>query len=939
MVLSSGCHSARILAGLLASSFLAFSQVAVPAQTGDNRILEINRQVREQSNAAVRNALLRERASLLTKLMEQNPRAAVESALPDDLRRTLANQVPGAEALLEEKGEWTGPLVTTIADDFSHHRSWESRVIRIQGHSVSLYSDSPSTVGCSPSATVQGIRLGQRIAAASVEVTADASSPCTTTGEQKTAVLLLNYPSTPLTSGYTPSYVKGVFFGPAPSVSDYWHEASYGSTFASGEVFGPFTLDADYTCAQTDEILRAAIQAADSTVDFTAYQRIFLILPIVVSQYCAWDGLAQLGCSVQQSPSKGNFNASVAWIESVSIGPNVFGALGGLMSTAIHEGGHHFGLRHASSTDYDTLPVGPIGVAGAHAEYGDPFSNMGLDPGHFAAPHKNMLGWLSEGAGWLDVESGGTWTVAPLSAQTSGAPHALRVRRGTGNDQWLWIEYRQPIGPYEPTFVDDAATRDFNGALIHLEDPSQAAWAGYTELLDFQPVRLPNDFSNALLKAGATWTDPYSNLTLTLGKATLSGLTVTVSYDNGCAKLSAGSKLLGALAATGQIAVSAPAMCAWTAAAAAEWITFTGASSGTGPGTVQYAVATNATASPRSSFISISHQTFTVTQAAQTQAGSVSVTPSNGTGATQTFSFVFSDPTSWANIASGEALINGSEIHSRACYIHWDAAGKSLSLRDDGDTTWLGPVALGAKTNLANSQCVLLPETAKVTGSGASATLSLPIEFTNFFAPGVLSPYNVYMQEQSAATGVGWQQAGTWIVPFAFTPVSVSPDAGSGDSQVFTFKMDGVFPEDEVDLSFSTSTAFGTIQFYDHGCALIINPSLPAAFAISLRADLATSWTTTNGTLGTGPSLQNSQCSIDLAKSSAVWSGTTLTLQLPVTFTDAFLGTKNIYMFGPGTGWPAGAPYTPLGTFTITDASTDGRHAGQPHDPSRPHRP
>ena len=269
MEFSSGCHSARIVAGLLASGLLAFSQIAPVTRESEDRIEEINRQVSVEGNAAVMNSLLQERARLLTTLMEQNPRAAVESALPGELRQALASRVPDAGALLEEKGEWTGPLVTSIADDFAHHRSWESRVIRIQGHSVSLYTDSPPTAGCSPSATVRGIRLGQRIAAASVEVTEDANSPCSTTGEQKTAVLLLNYPSTPLTSGYTPSYVKNVFFGPAPSVSDYWRDASYGSTFASGDVFGPFTLDADYTCAQTDQILQAAIQAADSTVDFT----------------------------------------------------------------------------------------------------------------------------------------------------------------------------------------------------------------------------------------------------------------------------------------------------------------------------------------------------------------------------------------------------------------------------------------------------------------------------------------------------------------------------------------------------------------------------------------------------------------------------------------------------------------------------------------------
>lgn len=911
-----GCYSARIVAGLLASGFLAFSQTAPVTRVSEDRIRDINQQIPLEGNAAVMDGLLKHRAALLTKLMEQNPRAAVEVALPDELRRAVASRVPDAANLLEERGAWTGPLITTVADDFAHGRSWESRVIRIQGHSVSLYSDSPPTAGCSRSATVRGIRLGDRVAATSVEVTEDATSPCTTTGDQKTVVLLINYKSTPLTSGYTMSYVKNTFFGPAPSVSDYWREASYGSTFASGDVFGPFTLDADFTCSQAEDILQASIDAADATVDFTQYQRIFLIVPVIGG--CAWDGIAQLGCSVQQSPSKGNFTASVALIASVTIGPNIFGTIGGLMSTAIHEGGHHFGLMHASSTDYDTLPVGPIGVAGAHNEYGDPFSNMAADPGHFAAPHKNMLGWLSEGTGWLDVASGGAWTLAPLSAQTSGALHALRVQRGTGNQQWLWIEYRQPIGPYEKSILDTLNPQDSDGALIHIEDPSQASWVGYTELLDFQPVRTPNDFQTAVLQAGTTWDDPYSNLTLTVGKATPSGLKVAISYDNGCAKLSPGSQSLGPSAATGKISVSAPPTCSWSAATDAEWITFMGAQSGTGSGTVSYSVAPNSDPAARTSMISISHHTFTVTQAAEPQGGSVSVTPASGTGASQKFAFVFSDPVSWTKIASGEILINAAQLTNNACYVRWVAAGNLLYLRDDGDDAWLGPVPVGGSSTLENSQCVILPGSASVKGAGASATLNLTIDFTNVFAGGPAGRsdvYGVYMQEQSVSTAVGWQQAGSWIVTFAFSPISVSPSAGSGYSQVFTFTMGGVFPEDQVTLSFSTSTAWGTLQFFDHGCTLFLGP---AASWIFLFSDLASNSTGTDGTLGAGPPLQNSQCSIDVAHSSAVFSGSTLTLTLPITFTGAFLGQKNVYEFGPGTGLPDGAPYTPVGTFTVT---------------------
>jgi len=912
MKLSFGRQSGLIVTILMASGLVAFSQIARVSRTSEDRIQEINQQLRAEQNDEATRGLLTERAGLLARLMEQNPRAAVESALPAALRQDLANRMQDDGTLLEEQGEWSGPLVTSVADDFAHGRSWLTRVIRVKGQAVSVYWDSPPVDGCAPSATVRGIRLGRRIAVASGEVTADTASPCSTTGDQKTAVLLINYPSTPLTSGYTTSYVNNIFFGPAPSVTDYWREASYGTTSASGQVFGPFTLDADYTCDQQDDILQAAIQAADSTVDFTAYQRIFLILPVTVAGGCAYDGIAQLGCSLLQSPSKGSFTASATWIESITIGPNIYGALGGLLQTAIHEGGHNFGLRHASSLDYDTVPAGAPGTDGTHSEYGDPFSSMGTNPGHFAAPHKNMLGWLTEGSGWLQVESGGSWTIAPLSSQSSAGPYALRVQRGTGNSQWMWVEYRQPMGSYEPSILENGAPRNFGGALIHFEDPSQASWTAYTELLDFQPVRLPNNFNTAILPAGSTWSDPYSNLTLTIGSSTSSGLPVTVSYDNGCATLSSGSQSYAPLGGTGQISVSAPPTCSWTAVAAAEWIAFTGATSGTGPGTVNYSVAANTTIAARSSFISISHQTFTINQAAQTQGGSVSVTPSSGTGSTQTFAFVFSDPASWTNLTWGEVLINPAQVNSNACYIHWDAASNSLSLRDDAGDAWLGPVPIGTSATLGNSQCVLSPGSASLKGAGASATLSLTVNFTNRYAG---STKNIYMQAQSVAAAAGWQQTGTWTVTFPFTPVSVSPSAGSGVSQVFTFTMAGVYSGDEVDLSFSTSTALGTLQFYDHGCALVYG-SIPSQ--IFLFGDLASNSVGTNGTLGSGPTLQNSQCTVNVPATSAMLSGSTLTMTIPITFSAAFQGQKNVYIFGPGTGWPTGAPYTRVGTFTVT---------------------
>ena len=48
--------------------------------------------------------------------------------------------------------------------------------------------------------------------------------------------------------------------------------------------------------------------------------------------------------------------------------------------------------------------------------------------------------------------------------------------------------------------------------------------------------------------------------------------------------------------------------------------------------------------------------------------------------------------------------------------------------------------------------------------------------------------------------------------------------------------------------------------------------------------------------LGSTAKLQNSQCTVHPASTSAVLSGNTLTLNLPLTFKAGFGGTKNVYV-------------------------------------------
>jgi hypothetical protein len=94
------------------------------------------------------------------------------------------------------------------------------------------------------------------------------------------------------------------------------------------------------------------------------------------------------------------------------------------------------------------------------------------------------------------------------------------------------VEYRQPIGNYDITYVNNYpqwypwANQVFSGALIHYEDSLTSA---YSHLLDFTPTS-SSGFLDPVLAAGQTWADPYSNVSITVQSATASGLTVSVSY-------------------------------------------------------------------------------------------------------------------------------------------------------------------------------------------------------------------------------------------------------------------------------------------------------------------------------------------------------------------------------------------------------------------------
>ena len=191
---------------------------------------------------------------------------------------------------------------------------------------------------------------------------------------------------------------------------------------------------------------------------------------------------------------------------------------------AAHEVGHNMRLHHSGSLDYGAEPLSaPDPTAGGHGEYGDLYSVMGSSAGHFTPYQKVQLGWYTTDSGSYSVQTvdaGGTFYLLPGESPATGLK-GLKIKRGTdtSNNNRLWLEYRDNSGNFDTTSTTAA---NMSGALIRYDDSrnDSGTHRDKTFLLDFHP-------------GTATWSDPYSNLTIEVLSVTGDNrLEVRVTYGS-----------------------------------------------------------------------------------------------------------------------------------------------------------------------------------------------------------------------------------------------------------------------------------------------------------------------------------------------------------------------------------------------------------------------
>jgi hypothetical protein len=157
--------------------------------------------------------------------------------------------------------------------------------------------------------------------------------------------------------------------------------------------------------------------------------------------------------------------------------------------------------------------------------------------------------------------------------------------------------------------------------------------------------------------------------------------------------------------------------------------------------------------------------TWTVPAAAgPATVSAVSVTPSSGSGAQQTFAFHYSDSNGATDLTQVWLWFNTGLTYSHganSCLLYLTRPSNTLYLYSDVSESWLSPVTVGSSATLGHSLCSINVASASVTVSGNDLTLSLPVTFAGAFS----GQKNIYMFATNGTVSSGWQTMGTWTVP------------------------------------------------------------------------------------------------------------------------------------------------------------------------------
>ena len=319
-----------------------------------------------------------------------------------------------------------------------------------------------------------------------------------TTGQQDTLVMLLNFQENPNDQPISVSEATDLVFG---EVNNFYQENSYGKTWLSGQVLGWYTLPlSNQVCDSASQRDEADALALQDGVDVNDYQR---IIYIVSGTACLEGGIGTMDTLPTRAYIHNTVDARVI----------------------AHELGHNLGLYHAHALDCGDVT---LGSNCREMEYGDTYDVMGVtDMGYLSAYNKEQLGWIN-GTNEPKVQkvtSDGTYTLTNYESIDPNQTITLKIPRGTtsanGLPEWFYVEYRQAIGFDQ--FLDERSYKMYRGDVTDgivvriAEQGGQASSLLYMNMAStYNEVFGQKDWLDPALPVGNTYTDPETGITLNL---------------------------------------------------------------------------------------------------------------------------------------------------------------------------------------------------------------------------------------------------------------------------------------------------------------------------------------------------------------------------------------------------------------------------------------
>jgi hypothetical protein len=282
--------------------------------------------------------------------------------------------------------------------------------------------------------------------------------------------------------------------------------------------------------------------------------------------------------------------------------------------------------------------------------------------------------------------------------------------------------------------------------------------------------------------------------------------------------------------------------------------------------------------------------------------------PAAGSTAAQTFTFRFTSVNGHRDLGVLNILLNDFLDGRHACYLAYVPSQKVLYMVNDEGNALLPGLPLGSSGTLGNSQCTVFGAGSSAEHVGHNITLRLAMSFHSGFAGNRIW----YLAARDALENTsGWHALGTWSVPpaTAMNPrvTSLSPLRGSGPRARVTFQ----FADDNGWQNLGVVNMLLN-DFLDgrQACYLAYARPINVLYLVNDAGNGLLPGLFVNGS-GT---LFNHQCTISNPVVSG--SGNTLTLNMDVEFSEAFVGDRIWYLAASdiserNSGWQA------VGSWTI----------------------